>query len=52
MEVLNVNVNVVIVIEESIGKILYLKDVDKLMGIVFMIKMMDEYLLLEVIDKG
>ncbi|HBJ9999206.1 TPA: D-alanyl-D-alanine carboxypeptidase [Listeria monocytogenes] len=48
----NVNANAAIAIEESTGKILYSKDADKLMGIASMTKMMDEYLLLEAIDKG
>ncbi|AQY52399.1 D-alanyl-D-alanine carboxypeptidase [Listeria weihenstephanensis] len=47
-----INANAAITIEEGTGKILYGKDIDKLMGIASMTKMMDEYLISEAVAKG
>lgn len=50
--VIDVEVGLVILIEVNFGKILYEKNVDELLVIVSMIKMMSEYLVYEVVDKG
>ncbi|EUJ25331.1 D-alanyl-D-alanine carboxypeptidase [Listeria cornellensis FSL F6-0969] len=47
-----VNANAAITIEEGTGKILYGKNVDQLLGIASMTKMMNEYLILEAVAKG
>ncbi|WP_214484758.1 serine hydrolase [Bacillus sp. SM2101] len=48
---LNIEADAAIVVEASTGKILYQKNIDTILGIASMTKMMTEYLLLEAIDQ-
>lgn len=51
-DVLGINADAAILVEASTGKILYQKNVDTVLGIASMTKMMTEYLLLEAINDG
>lgn len=51
-DILNVNGDAAILVEAETGKVLYSKNVDQVLGIASMTKMMTEYLLLEAIKEG
>lgn len=51
-DVLNIEADAAILVEAETGKILYQKNIDAVLGIASMTKMMTEYLLLEAIHEG
>ncbi|MEC1159265.1 D-alanyl-D-alanine carboxypeptidase family protein [Cytobacillus horneckiae] len=51
-DVLSINADAAILVEAETGRILYGKNIDKVLGIASMTKMMTEYLLLEAIKEG
>lgn len=51
-DVLSINADAAILVEAETGRILYGKNIDKVLGIASMTKMMTEYLLLEAIEEG
>jgi D-alanyl-D-alanine carboxypeptidase (penicillin-binding protein 5/6) len=49
---LNINAEAALLLEQSTGKIIYQKNIDTVLGIASMTKMMSEYLILEAISEG
>lgn len=51
-DILNINADAAILVDAETGRVLYGKNIDKVLGIASMSKMMTEYLLLEAVDEG
>lgn len=49
---LDINAEAALLLEQSTGKIIYQKNIDSILGIASMTKMMSEYLILEAISEG
>ncbi|WP_223703601.1 D-alanyl-D-alanine carboxypeptidase family protein [Sutcliffiella deserti] len=49
---LNINAEAALLLEQSTGKIIYQKNIDTVLGIASMTKMMTEYLILEAVSEG
>ncbi|MGM0839031.1 MAG: D-alanyl-D-alanine carboxypeptidase family protein [Bacillota bacterium] len=49
---LNINAEAALLLEQSTGKIIYQKNIDTVLGIASMTKMMTEYLILEAVHEG
>ncbi|WP_235863969.1 D-alanyl-D-alanine carboxypeptidase family protein [Sutcliffiella halmapala] len=49
---LNINAEAALLLEQSTGKIIYQKNIDTVLGIASMTKMMSEYLILEAVSEG